>query len=77
MQPAAYRHCCTVSKEIPYGVIESSSKGTQSGVGVLQIGRVVWLDHKLGKDSGQKSVQAFVGGVGLITVDPVSLSAAR
>lgn len=75
MKPAEYRHSCTVSKQIPYHVVDTSTKGTQPGVGVLAAGRVVWLNQELTSASGTASVQAFVDGVGVISVDPSSLSA--
>ncbi len=74
MRPAEYRHSCTVSKEVPYSVVDSASKGTHSGEGILNIGRVVWLDHKLESSSGGATCTAFADGIGLITVDPRSLS---
>lgn len=64
MKPIESCHSCTVSKEIPYSVSETSSKGTQPGVGVLQIGRVIWLDGDLEGSVVKTSVKAYAEGVG-------------
>jgi hypothetical protein len=75
MKPAEYRHSCTVSKDLPYSVVDQSRKETQPSVGTLHTGRVVWLDHDLETFAGHTAVRAYVDGIGLIRVDPGSLSA--
>jgi hypothetical protein len=75
MKPAEYRHSCTISKQVPYNVIDKGSKGTQPGVGVLEAGRVVWLDHELDTNTSKTTLRAYAEGVGLINIDPGALTA--
>ena len=77
MKPAEYRYSCIIAKDIPYNVIEGALKGSQPGIGTLHVGRVVWLDHQMDTGSAGTDTQAFVDGIGLITVDSGSLSASR
>lgn len=75
MKPVQYNHSCVVRKQIPYSVVDDRRKGNQPSVGMLQVGRVVWLDHDLEKVGGIETIRVFVDGIGLIRVDPGSLSA--
>lgn len=75
MKPAEYRHSYTVSEEIPYSVVEQSSKGTQSGVGTLHTGRVIWLEDELDTATSKTVLRAYAEGIGFINVDQGSLSA--
>ncbi|MBE7157989.1 MAG: hypothetical protein INR62_06075 [Rhodospirillales bacterium] len=49
-------------------------KGAQPGMGVLRVGRVVWLDGDLQQMETKSSVRAYAEGIGLIDVDPTALS---
>lgn len=75
MKPPEYRHSCTISRELPYNVVQNFAKGSQPGIGVLRVGRVVWLDGDLKDGAHKPSVRAYAEGIGLIDVDPTALSA--
>ena len=76
MVPAKYSHSCIIMKDLPYNVSERPPDARLPRAGILQRGRIVWLDHDLQVLLGKTEVRVFVDGIGLITVDPGSLKPA-
>lgn len=76
-RPREFRHSSVLLRELPYKVLDTHPKGSQPGVGVLQPGRVLWLDRDLNQVDREKEIAAYAEGVGLIAVHPSALSRAN
>lgn len=73
-RPVEYQNPYIIRSEVAYEVQEPSKKGTQAGIGNLNIGRVVWVSKSLGNDSAAETVSAYAEGIGVISVNPQLLS---
>lgn len=71
-KPEAYREQRIIRVETQYQVQDGFPKGSQSGLGVLTPGRVVWVQNQSIGD-GSTQTTAFAEGIGVVSVDPQSL----
>jgi hypothetical protein len=74
MKPDTHRHSCTVTKDIPYRLVDGDTKESQAGEGILRMGRVVWIDQNLERCTAKPHVEAYAHGIGLVQIDPRCLS---
>jgi hypothetical protein len=77
MKPQEYRNTCVITEQTPYQIADGSSKGIQPGHGVLNPGRVVWLEKDLDEKLSEPSVSAYAEGIGVIAIDPHLLARMR
>ena len=71
-KPQDFREQRTIRCDTHYQVHEGFPKGSQSGSGVLTIGRIVWVQNE--PEVGDAGTMAFADGIGIISVDPQSIS---
>lgn len=69
MKPAEYRQPCTITQETPYQIEPGELKGTHSSTGVLQIGRVVWLQHNPEEHAPEHRLSCYAEGIGIVSVE--------
>ena len=73
MKPHDFIEQCTVRSDGLCKVPEGSQKGTHSGEGWLATGRVAWTRKPPGECSSDKSIDAYVEGIGVNFIDPRQL----
>jgi hypothetical protein len=57
------------SRNMPYGVEETSTPNMLSGGGVLKKGQAVWLKEALNEKSREAAVPAYVEELGVVLLD--------
>lgn len=77
MKPNEYRGCYVVTQATPYNVEEGRLKGTHSGTGILEIGRVVWIREHAEEKVSEQQTYAYAEGVGLVSLESSSLRPAQ
>ena len=70
-KPEAFREQRISRVETHYKVQEGFPKGSQSGVGILTPGRVIWVQNQSTRN-GSIPTTAFAEGIGVVAVDPQS-----
>ncbi len=67
MKPSEYVLQYAVLQETNYTCAEPEGDGHLPKIGVLQPGRVVWLQHEPGAE--EQSTRAFAQGIGVVDMD--------
>ena len=73
-KPNEYRKTYVLSMDVAYNNRDAAHKGTHAGEGVLQRGRVVWLQRDPQADA---EVPAYAEGVGLVLLASDSVQPVR
>lgn len=69
MKPSQYRETYTLARNAPYQIDDEAYKGTPWNGGVLNIGRVVFLNKQAAEKKPIGSVSAYADGIGVISLD--------
>lgn len=70
MKPSEFNHLRVISGETPYQAQAGRSEDeSQTASGTLEVGRCVWTRQTPGGDSAQALVQAYVEGIGIISLN--------
>jgi hypothetical protein len=69
MKPNEYRESYTLVRNAPYQIDDDGHTGTPWSGGVLNIGRVIYLDQQAKDKKPGGSVSAYAEGIGAISLD--------
>jgi hypothetical protein len=69
MKQNEYRETYSLAQNAPYQIDDDAYKGTPWSGGVLNAGRVVYLDQQAGDKKLNGSVSAYAEGIGVISLD--------
>jgi len=69
VKPVEYCESCIITEDTPYQVEGSDLKGTHSGTGVLNLGRVVWTKKNPKEPGPEQHVSVYAEGVGLVSLE--------
>jgi hypothetical protein len=64
-KPQNYKETCKVVRNLPY----QAEEGSYAGGGVINRGRIVWIQQRLGEKASEPLIRAFADGIGLISLD--------
>ena len=76
MRPAEYSRTFVVMQDVAYAAIEEDGSKSAFRVGMLPVGRFVWLPDQE-QELGEAKIKAFAEGVGRIAVSRDSLARKR
>ena len=73
-RPPVYGNSYVVNRNLAYEIVELLPSGKHLGGGVLGKGQRVWMQHEPQATTLGRAVSAYVEGIGVINLNPHSLS---
>lgn len=69
LKPHVFQQPCVATRNLPYINLDGPLNAGFSNGGVIGTGQVVWLEESTARKIGSTAANAFVEGIGVVSID--------